>query len=272
MDSRSNGHVSAPIALSADDLLAGWKRAGVAPGMNVIVHASLSSLGTVIGGAATVAESLRRAVGVDGTLVVPAFTPQVADPAPSVTGVPGGDVRARRADVPFFTPDLPSPMGAVAEAVRTLPDAVRSRHPQASVAAVGAHAAEIVAGQPWHFAVGAGSPFQQLHDLDGQILLVGVGHDRNSFLHHAESLVQHRRLKQRRYPVEVDGERVWWETLDVGDDNGTYFPLLGRQYEERAGIRPTTVGTARVVLLPARGLVAFAARRLGELISESSAV
>ena len=87
--------------------------------------------------------------------------------------------------VPLFTPDLPSPMGAIAEAVRRRPDAARSRHPQASVAAVGARAQAIVADQPLHFALGAGSPFARLADLDGRILLIGVGHNRNSFLHHA---------------------------------------------------------------------------------------
>ena len=235
--------------------------------MHVIVHSSLASLGPVNGGAITVATSLRRAVGEAGTLVVPAFTPQVADPEPTVTGVPTAAVRASREAVPLFSSDLATPMGAIAEAVRLLPTAVRSGHPQASVAAIGARAAEIVAKQPWHFAVGAGSPFHRLRELDGQILLVGVGHDRNSFLHHAESLVPNRRLKQRRFPVEVDGERVWWETLDVGNDNGTYFPLIGREFEENAGICSTSVGAARVVLLSARQLVAFATRRFAELLS-----
>ncbi|MGY1748326.1 AAC(3) family N-acetyltransferase [Modestobacter sp. SYSU DS0511] len=143
---------------------------------------------------------------------------------------------------------------------------MRSRHPQASVAAVGARAAEITAAQPWHFAVGPSSPFERLHDLGGQILLVGVGHDRNSFLHHAESRVAHRRLKQRSFPMLVDDERVWWETQDVGDDNGTYFPLIGQEFEQRAGILPAAIGAARVVLMPAADLVAFAARRLAELL------
>lgn len=253
---------------TSDDLLAGWDEAGVRRGMHVIVHSTLSGIGRVRGGATTVVDSLRRAVGHDGTLVVPAFTPQVADPHPEFRGIPDGDVRARRAQVPVFTSDVPSPMGAVAEALRLTPGALRSQHPQASVAALGNRAQDLVARQPLHFAVGRHSPFATLLELHGYILLIGVGHNRNSYLHHAESLIDRPRLKQRRFPALVGGERIWWETLDVGDDNDTHFPVVGRDYERHAGIRPTYVGDARTVLLPARDFVSFASQRLTELLDE----
>jgi aminoglycoside 3-N-acetyltransferase len=256
---------------TAADLAEGWRRAGLERGMHVVVHSALSSLGPVCGGAATVVESLRDAVGDDGTIVVPAFTPQVADPDPETRGVPDAAVRARRAAVPLFTPDLPSPMGAVAEAFRRLPEAVRSRHPQASVAAVGAAAQAIVADQPLHFALGPGSPFARLADLDGRILLIGVGHNRNSFLHHAETFVPDRRLKLRRFPVGCGGERMWCETLDVGDDNDTHFPVVGQDFERYAGTVATTVAGARAVLLSARQFVPFAVARLTELLSADRA-
>ncbi|MDG4865792.1 AAC(3) family N-acetyltransferase, partial [Streptomyces sp. T-3] len=158
-------------------------------------------------------------------------------------------------------------MGAIAEALRSLPDAVRSSHPQASVAAVGARAKEITERQTLGWAIGRESPFGRLHDLDGQILLVGVGHDRNTFLHYAETLTPRRRLKVRRFPMLIDGERVWVETPDIGNDNGTYFPLVGREFEELAGIRPVLVGNAECRLIPVRALVEFAVRRLDELLA-----
>jgi aminoglycoside N3'-acetyltransferase len=65
----------------------------------------------------------------------------------------------------------------------------RSRQPQASVAALGAAAEHITEHQPFAYALGADSPFSRLYVLKAQIVLLGVGHDRNSFLHHAESLV-----------------------------------------------------------------------------------
>lgn len=254
--------------LTSADLVDGWRKAGVADGMALIVHSSLSSLGPVEGGVGTVVESLRAAVGPAGTIVTPTFTWQVADPDPDHVGVPDAGVRDRRAAVPTFHADLRSTgMGAVPEALRTLPDSVRSSHPQASVAAVGAHAADIVSRQTLGFAVGRSSPFGRLHDIGGHILLVGVGHNRNTFLHYAESLTPHPRLKVRRFPLTVDGEHVWAETLDVGNDNDTHFPTVGSEFEEQAGIVEVMVGNARCRLVPVQPLVSFAVRRLTELLA-----
>ncbi|MEU0464440.1 AAC(3) family N-acetyltransferase [Amycolatopsis sp. NPDC006131] len=251
------------------DLVAGWRELGLAEGTAVIVHASLSSLGPVPGGARAVVASLVAAAGQAGTVAAPAFTPRIADPDPDHRGAPDTAIRARRDAVPLFDAGTPSEMGAVAEAVRQWPGAVRSRHPQASVAAIGAHAREVVAAQPLGFALGAGSPFSKLYDLDVSILLIGVGHDRNSFLHHAETLARHRRLKVRRFPRLVDGERIWCETLDVANDNGTLFPVVGREFERVHGVREAEVGRARCRLLAARPLVDFAVRRLDELLGRS---
>ncbi|WP_412544398.1 AAC(3) family N-acetyltransferase [Longispora sp. K20-0274] len=251
--------------VTGDDLVAGWRRVGIRAGMAVIVHASLSSLGHVTGGAATVVDSLRTALGPAGTLVAPTFTEQVRDPDP--TGAPDEALLTRRAAAPAFHPDLPCTTGAVPEAVRALPDSVRSTHPKVSVAAVGAHAAHLVAGHPLNFALGPGTPFARLHDLGGHILLLGVGHDRNTFLHHAETRSPHRRLRIRRFPLDVDGERVWVETTDVANDNGTHFPTVGRAFERHAGIEETLVGAARCRLLPIRPLVAYATGRLTELLA-----
>lgn len=50
---------------------------GVARGDAVMLHSSLSALGPVEGGAATVVDALLEAVGRDGTLLVPAFRSDV---------------------------------------------------------------------------------------------------------------------------------------------------------------------------------------------------
>ncbi|MFE4515349.1 aminoglycoside N(3)-acetyltransferase [Kitasatospora sp. NPDC056783] len=254
--------------LTTADLVEGWRRVGVRDGMALIVHSSLSSLGRVEGGAAAVVASLREAVGPGGTVAVPAFTSDtVRDPAPGHSGPPGAEVAERRAAVPLFHPGLPSAMGAVAEALRALPESHRSSHPQVSVAAVGAHAREVTARRSLGFAVGRESPFGALHDLGGYVLLVGVGHNRNTFLHYAETFAPNRRLKLRRFPMAIQGERVWIEAPDVADDNDTHFPLVGREFEEWAGVREVLVGDAPCRLVPVRDLIPFAVRRLTELLA-----
>ncbi|MFD8085740.1 aminoglycoside N(3)-acetyltransferase [Kitasatospora sp. NPDC059722] len=258
--------------LTAAGLTEAWRSMGVREGMALMVHSSLSSLGRVEGGADAVVASLRAAVGPTGTVVVPAFTGSVVlDPHPEHTGVPTPEIAERRAAVPLFHPAMPSPMGAIAEALRALPESLRSPHPQASVAAVGAEAARITARQSLGDAVGRESPFGALHELDAHVLLLGVGHNRNTFLHYAESLAPAPRRKLRRFPMAVAGERVWIETIDVGNDNDTHFPVVGREFEEQAGIRPALVGTAPCRLLPVRRLTPFAVRRLGELLAADGA-
>ncbi|MDR2997888.1 MAG: AAC(3) family N-acetyltransferase [Microbacterium sp.] len=254
-------------ALTLIELIEGWRRVGVTEGMSLIVHSSLSTFGPVDGGAATVVESLLTVLGPSGTLVVPAFTWQVADPHPEHVGAADSFVIDRRAATPDFHADLRSTgMGAVAEFVRTHPSSVRSSHPQASVAAIGAHATEVVAHQPLGFAVGLASPFARLHDLGGHILLAGVGHDRNTFLHYAESLTPRPRLKTRRFPWKIDGERVWVETVDVGDDNGRHFPTVGRDFEQSTGLGHALVGNAECRLIAAEPFVSFATTRLAALL------
>ncbi|MGW6054143.1 aminoglycoside N(3)-acetyltransferase [Streptomyces sp. NPDC055189] len=258
--------------LTPADLADGWRKAGLEEGMDVIVHSSLSSLGPVDGGAATVVDSLRSVLGPTGTLAVPTFTWQVTDPDPDHVGVPTTDVTTRRAAVPAFHADLDTTsMGAIPDTVRALTESIRSTHPQASVTAIGARAAEIAAHQPLGFALGPGSPFGRLHDLGGYILLVGVGHDRNTFLHHVETLTPSPRLKVRRFPYAINGERVWVETLDVGNDNGRHFPTVGREFEEQAGTPETIVGNAPCRLIPIQPLVAFAVPRLTELLAADAA-
>jgi aminoglycoside 3-N-acetyltransferase len=53
----------------------------VRPGDTVLAHSSASSLGFVAGGTQAVVQALLDAVGPDGTLVVPAHTPDNCDPA-----------------------------------------------------------------------------------------------------------------------------------------------------------------------------------------------
>ncbi len=54
--------------------------AGLIPGITVIVHSSLSSLGWVCGGAVTVVQALMDVLTVEGTLVMPTHSNDFSDP------------------------------------------------------------------------------------------------------------------------------------------------------------------------------------------------
>ncbi len=230
---------TSPAALDRHQLQEELRQLGVRAGSVLIVHASLSAFGTVEGGADTVVGALLDCLTPSGTLAVPTFTPEVSDPYPQVERPTTDKVMAARDEVPLFHDALPSSMGAVPAAVLAHPDRLRGSHPQASVAAIGPSAHRITHQQPLAYALGPGSPFDALHELDADILLLGVGHNRNSFLHYAETHVPHHRRKLRRFPYLVDGQRVWVEARDVGDDNGHALSARGRGVRRhRPGAQP----------------------------------
>lgn len=242
---------------------------GLRPGMTVMVHSSLGKVGWTVGGPVTVIRALFEVLGHEGTLVMPAESPYVSDPDD------WGDARVRedwyatiREHLPVFDPrTTPTTMGAIPEAFRTYPGTCRSNHPLVSVCAKGRLAEEITARHSLSFGEGRGTPFEKLYELDARTLLLGVGFDRCTSLHYAESLVPQRRTMTHRYPLMVDGIRTWVENDDMANDDGVHFPVVGEQFAASGAVRRGQVGEAGSMLFCTRALVDFAqsyfARELG---------
>ena len=120
----------------------------------------------------------------------------------------------------------------------------------------------------WNFCEGRGTPFQKLYDLDAYTLLLGVGFDRCTSLHYAESLVPRRRTALSRFPIVRDGKRVWVEKPDMAADNGVHFPIAGKRFIEEGHVQSGTVGEAESVLFSTKALVDFAAAYFREACNE----
>jgi aminoglycoside N3'-acetyltransferase len=155
--------------LSRDELAAQLRRLGVEEDGVLLVHTSFLAVRPIEGGPLGLIEALRAALGPDGTLVMPSWT--------------GND------DAPFDPATTPASadLGVVANAFWRLRGVVRSNHPFA-FAAAGPRAAEITSGPlplPPHIPE---SPVGRVYQLDGQVLLLGVGHDADTTLHLAEFL------------------------------------------------------------------------------------
>ena len=257
-----------PPPVDAAFLQQSFEAFGIPRGGVVIVHSSLSAFGNVAGGGTAIVQALLDSLGDTGTLVVPAFTPQISAPTPGAHAP--GQLPADP-PVPYFHGATPTPMGAVPNAVLADARHRRSSHPQASVAAIGPRADDITADHPLAYALGRHSPFERLHDLGTHILLLGVGHNRNTFLHYAESLTPRHRTKLRRFPCEAQGERAWMEVPDVGDDNGRFFPQVGAEADAAGLIRHTMIGAAACQLMASAPFVDFAKARLHALLDETTA-
>ena len=127
--------------VTRDDLITDLRDLGVEDGMVVLAHTSLSRLGNVVGGEQAVIEALLTAVGRSGTVVMPAQSWQLCDPAYLAESAdpPQEMWQTIRDHLPAYDPAVTPTrtMGAVAELFRTIPGALRSGHPHRSFAAVG---------------------------------------------------------------------------------------------------------------------------------------
>lgn len=227
----------------------------------LLVHSSLTSLGWVCGGPVAVVQALLDALGPDATLVAPTHTPDNTDPAGwQNPPVPEPWWPVIREHTPGFDPAVtPSRwMGRIAEAVRTWPGARRSDHPQVSFAALGPAADAVVAGHRLDDMLGEHSPVGAVYRLDGDVLLLGVGHDSNTSLH----LAEYRQPYPPRQPegsavLTPGGGRAWvtWEDVATDEDD---FARLGAAFDETGNARVGKVGDATCRLMRQRDLVDFA--------------
>jgi aminoglycoside N3'-acetyltransferase len=222
-------------SLGAAEVIRQLENLGVEPGGVLLVHSSYRAVRPVEGGPMGLLQALRDAIGPEGTLVMPSWT--------------GSD------DEPFdptSTPAAPD-LGIVAETFRRLPGVARSSHPFA-FAAAGPQAALITADPlplPPHIPE---SPVGRVHQLGGQVLLLGVGHDADTTIHLAELLagVPYRIPRHCTVVRHARRVRVRYEENDhccVG------FALVDGWLRERGLQSVGPVGHAQARLARARDIV-----------------
>lgn len=259
-----------PWPRTRDSLAVDLRQLGVAPGMTLLVHSSLSRLGWVVGGEVAVIQALLDVLGPTGTLAMPAHSGANSDPAQwSRPPVPAAWWPVVREHTPGFDPRLTPTrqMGRIAELFRTWPGAVRSRHPQVSFTALGPQSDFITANHTLDDSLGEGSPLARIYNLDGWVLLLGVGHGNNTSLHLAEYRLPNpaKRVESSSAILE-EGQRVWRTYADI-DLNDEPFPDLGAEFDRTGQVRIGPVGGAEARLFPQRAAVDFAVQWLAKRAS-----
>jgi aminoglycoside 3-N-acetyltransferase len=196
----------------------------------------------VEGGPLGLIEALRAALGCDGTLVMPSWT--------------GDD------DQPFDPTSTPASadLGIVPDIFWRLPGVMRANHPFAAAAA-GLHAERITADPlpiPPH---APESPVGRVHDVDGQVLLLGVGHEADTTLHLAELLAGVPYRVPRHCTVLDKGRPV---RIDYGENDHCCARFaLADEWLRRAGLQSEDrVGHAHARLVRSRDVVTVAIEHL----------
>jgi aminoglycoside 3-N-acetyltransferase len=229
------------------DLAAGLHGLGLRSGDRVVVHSSLRSLGHVTGGAETVVDALLDTIGSSGLLAVPTFS----------------------YDNVTFTGREPGRTGAVSEAVRRRPGAVRSRHPTYSVAALGSGAGDLLRGHELHAGTDVDTPLDRLASSGGSILLLGVGHTSNTTVHVAEFRAQAPYLDipfdptwPSRHTIATSDNPTLQVEYDRFPGCSRAFAVVERGLRGRSAIKDGRVGSALAQLVRGDALIAEAIRLL----------
>lgn len=246
---------------------------GVEPGQDLLVHASLHAIAGPSDRAVraeVVADALWDVLGPGGTIVVPTATSDNSNTSREHLARTAGlsDEKRRRflLEMPPFDPaSTPSTgMGAFAEYIRTSSGAVRSAHPQTSMAALGPSAARFVDAHAQDCHYGEASPLARLYEADGWILLLGVGYAVCTAFHLAEYRYTPT-PPTRIYSCVVSrgGRAQWWSYRDAVCDDCD-FEQLGDVLDLRQYAKYGQVGRASARLIRFRDAVDFAVEWLAE--------
>ncbi len=237
------------------DIQKGLRELGLTPGSQVILAASLPAFGPVRGGAEAVAgavTSLCRLV------LSPAFTPRcrvwpLVGPPNNGAVYHGHDDENANAEI--FRPELPVAvdLGPVAEAMRHVRGAQRSRHPLYSFVAVGPEAEHTLLAQSLAEPLG---PIARLAEVEAgaDLLLLGADHASNVALHFAEARAGRKQFV--RWALAPGGVVECPACPGCPDGFPAIAPYL------RGVSRVARIGLARAERIPLRSLLQVAVDRM----------
>lgn len=139
----------------------------------ILIHSSMKAIGAVDGGADTVLDAWMEYFK-NGLLLLPTHTWKTVN-----------------ADNPVYNPyTTPSCVGLLTNMFMKRDGVIRSLHPTHSMSGYGKNAAEYLAGEEYNNTpCTPGGCYDRLKEVGGKVLLVGVGHERNTYIHSVEEVL-----------------------------------------------------------------------------------
>lgn len=236
------------------DLQAQLRDMGILHTDAVMLHSSMKAIGEVEGGAETVIDAFMEYLS-EGLFMTPAHTWAQMGEAHS-----------------YFDPETePACVGIIPNLFLRRPGVVRSLHPTHSIAAFGSSAAEYARGEE-----NCATPcapegcWDRLRQAGAKILLAGVTHARNTFIHSVEEVLQvPERFTDRPVEFHVRMPDGSWKATSVYRHYNPHtahisesFDKLQEAFYESGVAKKLFFGDAESILCDARGLFDVTSRVL----------
>ena len=211
----------------------------------VLVHSSLRLVGNIEGGGQTLLDALIEYFTADGGLLC----------------IPTHTWGFLRREITLDMTARESCLGALSAIALSDSRGVRSENPTHSMAVFGDRAEEFVRDEL--YVTSGTSPescYGKIYRAGGHILLVGVAHSRNTYLHCAEEMVgmpnrlsaEPREVTVKRASGETVTRRVYTHRTDYTSDVSLRFTKYEMPFRYHGAIRDGFIGSAPVQLCDAR--------------------
>ena len=228
--------------IAPDELSEGFARLGLLHGQDIMLHASLESMGVVDGGAAMVLHRLTRAIGAKGTLLMPTFT--------SITRHSNfhsnytrdgcwceGNESKHIPYIPDLQPDRE--IGTIAHRLCSWPNSRRSNHPAYSFVAVGKRVDELIREIRLDDPL---LPVRKCLKSDPRVVTIGVEFPAVTAIHLAVEIFSPARFRMERALTMTSKGPAWTDIKSIGCSNG--FVRLAPELDLTANSQQTLIGAA----------------------------
>ena len=232
--------------VTKNEILEFLESIGIRHDDKVTIHCSLRSIGEIENGADGLIDAFCEYLS-DGLFIVPTHT---------------WDEVGR--DHPFYDVRTSVPcIGTLAKVAAFRPDGVRSLHPTHSVTVFGKGAADYVTGEEKSASPApVGGALSRLYEENGKVLLIGVEHDKNTYLH---SVDERLRIPDRLNPdsfvitiKDYDGSTLqsppFHTHFTAAADTcvSEYYPNYKKAFEYTGAVTYAQLGNALVYCCDAR--------------------
>lgn len=198
------------------------RKMGLRSGMNVLLDAS-GDFSNIIGQERTLLDAVKEIVGYDATVLVPSFTPDLANCFCLGKNVDYEDMLNIDYSSFVFDANKTLPQSSLAKQLLVYDDIARSHHPLYSCIGWGKYGQVITNQHPLHFAFSKNSPIDKLFELGAYYLSFNFT---NVFFDYVAAASHHGLIKIVEVPVMIKNSKVNKPLLEYEMNRHRYSDVM----------------------------------------------